>query len=125
MAEDFFAGVQQTDAMTGDLEFRSPLFIRDSRIISAVFPTSAQRLRKLIPDPGLRPAQIMPGIGMVQLTAYEHRDSDIGPFNELSIVIPIYSPRFPKLPIYNLYRSTGSRRSTTSSSTGQRIRRPP
>lgn len=106
MAEDFFAGVQQVDAKVGDLAFRTPILIRDSRIISAVFPTSAQRLRKLIGDRGLQPAQMLPGIGMVQLTAYEHRDSDIGPFNEFSIVIPLYSPRFPNLPIYNLYKSS-------------------
>jgi len=48
---------------------------------------------------------MVPGIGMIQLTAYEHRDSDLGPYNELSVVIPVYSPRFPAIPVYNLYRT--------------------
>ncbi len=109
MAGDFFADLEQVDARAGDLSFKLPLVVRDARVVSAVLPATVGKLRGLLPqgeEGGLTPAQVVPGIGMVQLTAYEHRDSDLGPYNEFSVVIPVYSPRFPALPVYNLYRTT-------------------
>ncbi|NPV58387.1 MAG: hypothetical protein HPY75_01840 [Actinobacteria bacterium] len=108
MAEDFLAGLEQVDARVGGFACKLPLVVRDARVVSAVFPAAVGKLRELFPQGGrdqLVPAQLVPGMGMVQLTAYEHRDSDIGPYREFSVVIPVYSPRFPALPAYNLYRA--------------------
>lgn len=107
MAEDFLSGVEQKVVNVGDLKVKLPVVIRDSRLLAIYFLAPVKRLRRLLPD-GFAPAQMFPGSGLVQLTVYEHRDSDIGPFNEFSVVIPLYSPQFPKLPFYNFYKATST-----------------
>ena len=108
MGGDFIAGLQRSRASIDGLDFELPVVISEARVFSAVFPASARRLRKLVPD-GLVPAQLLPGMGLVQLTAYEYTDTDIGPFNEFSVVIPLYTPGFPKLPFYNLNKARTTR----------------
>ncbi len=105
MAGGFLDGLQRSRASVDGLDFELPVVIGEARIISAVFPASAKRLRRLIPEEALIPAQLLPGMGLVQLTAYEYSDTDIGPFNEFSVVIPLYMPGFPRLPFYNLNKS--------------------
>jgi hypothetical protein len=109
MAGDFLSRVQRSHASIDGLDFELPVVIREARIFSAVFPASARRLRGLIAEQGLVPAQLIPGMGLVQLTAYEYSDTDIGPFNEFSVVIPLYSPGFPKLPFFNLNKARTTR----------------
>ncbi|MDD3719290.1 MAG: hypothetical protein PHP28_11585 [Actinomycetota bacterium] len=109
MPGDFLSGVERSNASIGDLSFKLPVIIKEARIISAVFPASAKKLRALIPDKNLVPAQLLPGMGLVQLTAYEYSDTDMGPFNEFSVVIPLYMPGFPKLPFYNLNKARTTR----------------
>jgi len=108
MADGFLYGLQRSRASIDGLDFELPVVISEARIISVVFPASARKLRKLVPD-GLLPAQMLPGMGLVQLTAYEYSDTDLGPFNEFSVVIPLYTPGFPKLPFYNLNKARTTR----------------
>lgn len=108
MAGDFLSSVQQSDARVGDLEFKLPAVKRDSRIFGAWFQAPTKKLRKLIQGEGIQPTRLLPGIGFVALSAYEHRDTDIGPYNEFSVVIPLYSPRFPKIPVYNFLKMIAS-----------------
>lgn len=105
MADDFLSRVEQVEANIGELGFKLPLIVRDARIFSAVFPASIHKLRRLLPNEDLSPAQLLPGMGIVQLTAYEYSDTDIGPYNEFSVVIPLSSPRFAKIPFYNLFKA--------------------
>jgi hypothetical protein len=104
-AEDFFSGVEQKVITVGDLEARMPVKIKDSRIICIYCLAPVKKLRRLLPDGALAPAQMLPGMGLVQTTVYDHRDSDIGPFKELSVVIPLYSPEYMKVPLYNLRKA--------------------
>ena len=109
MSDDFLSGLQRSHASVAGMDFELPVVIREARIFSAVFPASSQKLRKLIPIECPSPTQILPGMGLMQLTAYEYRDSDLGPFNEFSVVIPLYSPHAKMLPLYNLLKSRTTR----------------
>ena len=108
MADDFLSSVQQSDARLGDLEFKLPAVKRDSRIFGAWFHAPIKKLRRLIQSESMQPTQFLPGIGFVALSVYEHRDTDIGPYNEFSGVIPLYSPRFPRIPVYNFFKMIAS-----------------
>jgi len=105
MADDFLSGLQQTDVRVEDLDFKMPAVAKDATIFGAWFPASVKKLRKLLPSEGMAPAQLLPGTGLIAIGAYEHRDTDIGSYNEFSVTIPLYSPRFPKIPLYNLFKS--------------------
>lgn len=104
MTGDFFSGIEQVELTAGDYRVRMPLFYRDLRGIAAVFPASWLRLRAVLPDRRLTPAQLTPGLGAVQIGIFEYRESDIGPYNELFISPVINSPGYAPVPGYNVVR---------------------
>jgi hypothetical protein len=108
MADDFLSSIQQLDARVGDLEIKLPFLVRDARIIGIYFTAPVRKIRKLLPGKDFSPVQILPGISMVQLTAYEFHDTDIGPYNDFSVVIQLNSPRYAKIPVYNFLKSNSS-----------------
>jgi hypothetical protein len=69
-----------------------PTLYYDLRCISATFTARTSRLRKLLPHPNFRPIEMWPGMGMLAVTAFEYRDTSIGPYNEISIAIPVKFP---------------------------------
>ena len=109
MEDDFTSDLQRSEASIPGFDFKLPLVINEARIFSAVFPASARKLSELLPSGSPSPAQLLPGMGLVQLTAYQYSDTDIGPFNEFSVVIPLYTPYFKKIPLYNLLRARTTR----------------
>ena len=108
MADDFLSSVQQTDVHVEGVGFKMPAVARDATIFGAWFPAPVKKLRKLLPSEAMPPAQLLPGTGLIAIAAYVHRDTDIGSYNEFSVTIPLYSPRFSKIPLYNLYKSTSA-----------------
>lgn len=108
MSDDFLSGLVQSEARIGELEFKTPFIMRDSSAFSAIFTAPVRRLRELLPDESLIPAQIFPGTGLLMLNVYQHRDTDVGPFNELLVMIVLKSPRFSNIPAYNYLRTLAS-----------------
>lgn len=104
MADDIFSGVDQIEVRMGDFTVKMPFFSRDVRLLTAVFPASLLKLRKLLPDKSYVPAQIFPGLGAFQVGALEYHDSDLGPFNEFAAGVPLNSQQFLKIPGYNALR---------------------
>jgi hypothetical protein len=80
--------------MAGEtIEF--PVLYYDLRCIACIFTAKTSRIKKLLPHPNFRPIEIWPGTGMLVITAYEYRDTSIGPYNEIGIAIPVkFPPRF-------------------------------
>ena len=90
----FFDGVSQADVVTGDFAGRTPTFYYDGAATAAFFPARLGALRRLMPDPRIAPARLAPGLGIVGLLCLEYRDTDIGPYNELGIVVVLNEPWF-------------------------------
>jgi len=86
---------KDTPRKTLDIEgepIEFPIFYYDVRLIAAAFTVKVSELKRLLPHPKFKPIQIWPGTGMLEIAAFEYRDTSIGPYNELAIAIPI---RFP------------------------------
>lgn len=95
----FFEGVAQIDATLQEHPVKLPIFYYDGTAISAAFPARLGALRGLMPDPRICPARLAPGVGVVAITCFEYRDTDIGPYNELAISVPLNEPASaPNLP---------------------------
>jgi Acetoacetate decarboxylase (ADC) len=90
----FFEGVEQVDATFVGEPAKVPIFYYDGTAQTAVFPAKLGALRKLLPDPRFVPARLLPGLGAVAVTCFEYRDTDIRPYNELSIAIVLNNPPF-------------------------------
>ncbi len=102
--DDFFDGVDQVELKlpSGDIKF--PIFYRDARMFTIVIPANLFKLKKALPDVRLSPAQVVPGVGALALTAFEYYDTDIQPYNEFSMGILLNTPHFMAVPGYNMLR---------------------
>lgn len=88
----FFEGVRQADIdVQGDV-VKLPIFYYDGESMTGVFPAKLGRLRRLLPDRRLEPARLAPGVGVVTVTCFEYRESDVGTYNELAIGIALNYP---------------------------------
>ena len=93
--DTFFEGTpRKTLDMAGE-SFEFPILYYDFRMISSTFTAKTKKLKKLLPHPNFKPIEILPGTGMLIITAFEYSDTSIGPYNEIGIAIPVkFPPRF-------------------------------
>lgn len=82
----FFDGIVQQEVSIAGQIGKVPIFYQEARAISAIFPASIRRLRRILPE-SYRPVRIFPGVGLVSVSALEYRECDIRPYNELSIAV--------------------------------------
>lgn len=94
----FFDGVSQADLTAGGQPVKVPVFYYDGTATTAIFPARLSRLRNALPDPRMVPARLAPGVGVVGITCFEYRDTDLGPYNELAISIILSEPHFRSNP---------------------------
>jgi hypothetical protein len=90
----FFEGVRQVDAEIAGEPAKLPAFYFEAAEMMALFPARLGELRRLLPDRRLAPARLAPGLGVVVVSCLEYGDTDIGPYNELAIAIPLNEPFF-------------------------------
>jgi Acetoacetate decarboxylase (ADC) len=66
-----------------------PLRFADAGAFMGVFPARLRALHAMAPDPSVRPARIAPGVGLLAVVAYRYRESPVGPYDEVGILIPL------------------------------------
>ena len=88
MESPFFSGRAQKDVPIRNYQGKSPLFYRNAHIMGAVFTADLLALEKALP-PGEAPVRIWPGRGLAAIHCMEYKDTDIGPYNEVSLSIPL------------------------------------
>jgi hypothetical protein len=91
MKSDFFKGIVQWEIKKEGLEgsFKLPVFYYDNTSITAIYTASTSKVKKYLPHPEMYPVELFPGRCLVGFTAFEYRNTDINPYNEFSISIPI------------------------------------
>ncbi len=104
METGFFDRVEQVELEWSGKKWRLPIFYRAARMFTLVLPANYLALRKMLPDVRLRPAQLVPGVGAVHLTAFEYYDTDVEPYNEFAIGILVNNPNLMAVPGYNVLR---------------------
>ena len=93
----FFAGVAQRLVDIRGVPARSPLFFRDVDMVMAVFTADLAAARALLPSPRLEPLSPFPGKALVAIHCFEYKDTDIGPYNEVSVTIAVRVDRSSRL----------------------------
>jgi hypothetical protein len=86
--QDFFREIEHRAVPWGERSMLVPVFYQDVMSIGAMFLASWEGLRALVPSPRMYPLRVMPGQGILYLSALEYRETDIGPYNEFSIMVP-------------------------------------
>ena len=104
MQDDFFKDVKQIELKLPSGRVKLPTFYYDARMLTVVLPANWLKLKSMLPDPRFQPVQIFPGVGAVALTAFEYYDTDIEPYNELSMGILLNAPQYLPVPGLNMLR---------------------
>jgi hypothetical protein len=63
------------------------------------------KLRKLMPKKDFHPLPVVPGVGALAITAFNYRDTDIRPYNEISIAVLMSYKNVPVVPIAGIAES--------------------
>ncbi|MHB9031718.1 MAG: acetoacetate decarboxylase family protein, partial [Anaerolineae bacterium] len=88
-ASGFFDGVPQVQYSWRDTLVNSPVFYQDARMLIAAFLAPHEKVNHLLPTKRLVPLRVTPWHTLVFIAAYEYRASDIGPYNEVGISVPV------------------------------------
>jgi hypothetical protein len=95
---DFFRHITQIPAHWQNGSIPLPTFYYDAMAIHATFLASSDRVRSFLPSSRLHPLRVAPGRCAVALAALSYRETDLGPYNEVLIGIPVTlderSPQF-------------------------------
>jgi hypothetical protein len=82
---------RKTLEMKGEsVEF--PVLYYDFRSTTCIFTARIKRLKSILPHPQFIPIQLWPGTGLFAITAFEYRDTSIGPYNEVALSVPLNFP---------------------------------
>jgi hypothetical protein len=87
--DDFFQEIEHIAVPWRQYELHVPVFYQDLMFMSVSFLASIHRIKLLLPSERMKPYRITPWHGVVSVTAYEYRECDIGPYNEVFIGIPV------------------------------------
>lgn len=94
----FFAQIEHTPVPWQGLTLHVPVFYPDFSYIAGSWLAPVERVRAILPSTRLHPYRVLPGRCLVSIAAYRYRQSDIGPYNEVSIGVPVTldksTPRF-------------------------------
>lgn len=85
----FFEQIPQIPVEQDGHRMCTPTFYYETTAITIAFTAPLTQVQKLLPSPQLKPLRMTPWHALVTLVAYEFRDTDIGPYNEVLIGFPV------------------------------------
>jgi hypothetical protein len=94
---DFFEGIRQARTKVGPYDVHIPIFYRDLTSISVYLLAPLDKVRSLLPSKRMHPFRVTPRHSIMTISAFEYRDTDVGPYNQVSIGIPFLLDRISPL----------------------------
>lgn len=107
--DQLFEGMEQVDIFIAGHKLKMPIFYRDSAMFGAVYPARISAIKQLLPEEDLHPARLAPGFGIISVTAFQHRNTDIYTHNEIVVSAMISSPDYVNVPLYNIAQQVRNR----------------
>jgi hypothetical protein len=108
-ALNFFAPYAQESVAIRGAPGKSPMFFRDFHLMGAVFAADLSRVRAALPKKWYRPLSLPLGRALVAVHCMEYKDSDIGPYNEVSLSIALKRVPLPLTSTLQAARAVQSR----------------
>jgi len=108
-ALDFFDGYAQEAVSIRGVPGKSPMFFRDFSMMGAVFLANRTRASAALPRRGYRPLKMPLGRALAAVHCMEYKDSDIGPYNEVSLSIALKRGWLPFTSLIQAARAVQSR----------------
>lgn len=90
MADDsFFQEIAHVSLDWREYKVHVPIFYSDLSFMNATFLVPTRKVQDLLPSPRLKPYRVTPWHTVLSITAYEYRECDLGPYNEVGIGFPV------------------------------------
>lgn len=105
---DFFRRYQQQDVSIRGVPGKAPMFFRELRMMGAIFAVPRPKALAALPGSAYKPLTLPSGLALAALHCMEYVDSDIGPYNEVSLAIAL---RRGWLPVPSLLKAANALRS--------------
>jgi hypothetical protein len=86
---DFFQQIKQVKIPLGSTTISLPVFYYDVATLSVQCLASIERVHSILPSKRMHPFRVTPWHCVVSISALEYRDSDLEPYNEVSIGVPV------------------------------------
>lgn len=86
--EDFFKGINQIEVNSGLFKTKYPIFYREVSYLGLFLLAPLDKIRDILPSKRMNPFRLTPWHSMFTITATQYKDSDVGPYNQVSIGIP-------------------------------------
>jgi len=88
-ADDFYQEIEHPQVPWRNYKLHVPLFYQDIVFMTASLMAPLEKIRTILPSDRMKPYRITPRHGAISITAYQYHETDIGPYNEVSISVPI------------------------------------
>ena len=85
---DFFQELEHGEIPWGERTIWVPLFYYDTTRLDTLFLAPREKLKSLLPSARMHSYRVTPKHGIITISTMEFRETDIGPYNEVSISIP-------------------------------------
>lgn len=85
----FFGDMMQIDADFNGEPAKMPVFYYDATAFTGIFLARMSALKQFMPEKPFFPCPVFPGVGVIAITCFQYRDTDIRPYNEISVSIPM------------------------------------
>jgi hypothetical protein len=86
---DFFDEIEHTRVAWGEYQLHVPVFYPDIMFLSATILAPAANIKAILPSQRLKPYRITPWHAALSISAYQYRETDLGPYNEVAISVPV------------------------------------
>jgi hypothetical protein len=87
--DDFFNEIEHPEIPWREYQLHVPVFYQHIMNMSVSFLAPIERIMEILPSKRLRPYRITPWHAALNITTYRYHESDLGPYNEVSISIPV------------------------------------
>lgn len=84
-----FKGVEQRSVTVNSRVYSDPCFFRDLSFEAYIFACDAKNARARLPRADYAPIEFPFGFALSALICLEHRDSDLGAYNEVALCVPL------------------------------------
>jgi hypothetical protein len=86
--EDFFKGIYQIEVKSGSYSIKYPVFYKEIAYLGLFLLAPLDKIRDILPSKRMNPFRLSPWHSMFTITSTQYKNSDIGPYNQVSIGIP-------------------------------------
>ena len=89
LGNDFFKEIEHTAVPWRQYELHVPIFYPDINFMMISMVAPLEKIKTLLPSPRMKPYRISPWHSLLTITGYQYKECDLGPYNEVSVGVPI------------------------------------